>query len=118
MPPSRVGTINPLDTTTRAYVDENLKEVAAGSADAAFIYKRSDLDRIRKRRKELGFSDEAQRVQVASHKVALEDARRRAAAAAEEVVVLEARVDADEKAEKAASKSASKDDAGAKAEKA
>lgn len=101
MPASRVGTIDPLDTTTRVYVDENLKEVGAGSAAAAFVYNRSDLARIKALRSESGLSDEPARVQNASHKVALADAERRAAAAEEEVNVLRSRVAATDKADKA-----------------
>jgi hypothetical protein len=111
MPPSRVGTIDPLDTKTRAYVDADLKEVATGSSEAAFVFKRSDLDRLRARREELGITgDESERVQRESRKRALADAKRRADAAAAEVAVLEDRIAADAKAEKAAVKADDKAD--------
>lgn len=103
MPPSRVGTINLMDKKVRAHVDEDLNEVAPGSAEAVFIYKRSDLDRLRARRKELGIGgDEAKRVQTESHKVTLAEAERRVAAAEAEVETLRARVDEGEKAQRAA----------------
>jgi hypothetical protein len=38
-------------------VDRALNEVAEGSTDAAFRYSPHDLDRLRKRRAELGFGD-------------------------------------------------------------
>lgn len=98
MPPSRVGTIDPLDTTTRVYVNADLKEVGAGSTDAAFVYKRHDLDRVVARRKELGLGgDEALRVNRESQKVALAAAERRAAAAEAEAETLRSRIAASEK---------------------
>lgn len=100
MPPSRVGTIDPLDTTNRVYVDANLKEVGAGTSDAAFVYRRSDLDRLKARRKELGIGgDEALRVTREGQKAALADAERRAAAAEAEAATLRERVAAADKAE-------------------
>jgi hypothetical protein len=94
--PSKVGTIDPNDTTERVFVDENLKEVGAGSTSAAFVYRRSDLARVVARRKALGLptGDEAVRVQRESHKKALEDAERDAQAANDRVELLRARVEA------------------------
>lgn len=110
MPPSRIGTIDPLDTKVRVYVDENLKVVSPGSTEAAFVYRRADLDRVVARRKELGLQDEPSRVQIASHKAALADAERRAAAAEADVEILRARVEASESAETSAKSTKGKAD--------
>lgn len=107
MPPSRIGTIDPADySKNRVVVDADLNPVGAGSGEAAFVFKRSDLDRLQARREELGLNDEPARVQAASHKAALADAERRAAAAEADVAVLKERVAASEKAEKASAKKA------------
>ncbi len=98
MPASRIGTIDPLDTSSRAYVDENLKEVGVGSTDAAFVYHRSDLARVTALRAESGIVDEPARVQAASHKIALADAERRVKAAEAEVNDLRSQVQASDAA--------------------
>lgn len=89
--PSRVGTIDPADTKVRAYVDAELKEVPYGSPDAAFVFKRSVLDTIRERRKELGIGgDEALRAHEDSRKIELANAERRLAQLEAEVQTLRA----------------------------
>lgn len=44
----------------RVTVDAQLNEVDDGSPDAAFIYNRSELDRLRERREELGLTPAGQ----------------------------------------------------------
>jgi hypothetical protein len=66
---SRVGTIDPMGKN-RVYTDETLKVVPAGSIDAAFVWKRGDLEARKARREELGLdkNDEALRAFRASQK--------------------------------------------------
>lgn len=107
---SRVGTIDPMGKS-RVYTDETLKTVPAGSSEAAFVFKRGELERIRDRRTELGLDkhDEALRVMLASRKAAVPSVERRIAALKAELEELTAGVAALEKSEtKPASKSTAK----------
>lgn len=108
--PSKIGTIDPIDTKRRVYVDENLKEVGAGSEEAAFVFDRAELTALKARREELGVGgDEAQRVHTASTKAALADAERRAAQYEAEAAALRQQVADGEKAAKADAKAAKAD---------
>lgn len=108
---SRVGTIDPMGKT-RVYVDETLREVPAGSTDAAYVYKRGDLERLRDRRTELGLAkgDEALRVMIASRKIEVSSVERRMSALKAELAALTEEVEAAEKAEKKASAKTAKAD--------
>jgi hypothetical protein len=108
---SKVGTIDPMDTKTRAYVTADLKEVSPGSPEAAFVFARADLPRIREEREKLGLDDEAARAQLDSAKALLATAERRAAEAEAEAESLRAVVKDGEKAAKAAAKSSAADEA-------
>lgn len=129
---SKVGTIDPMGKT-RVYTDEFLKPVAAGSAEAAFVFKRGDLARLQDRRTELGLdkNDDALRAQLDSRKAAIAAAVRKEANAKDELATLKAQLDqlqaehdafvkgkatgkAEAKAE--ATETAQKDEAPAKAE--
>jgi hypothetical protein len=104
MPASPIGTVNLAKDRNRVTVDADLNEVAPDSSEAAFVYNRSDLDRVRARREELAPRDEVARVQRDSRKRALADAERRAAAAKAEAEQLRELVEADESDEAPARK--------------
>lgn len=103
---SKLGTIDPMGKS-RVYVDETLKTVPAGSPEAAFVYKRGELEARRERRKELGLdkNDEALRVLVASRKVEVASVERRMSVLKAELAALTEEV---ETAEKAAAKTEAK----------
>lgn len=77
---SRIGTMDPMGHA-RVYVNELLEEVPAGSPDAAFVYKRTEIEALRARRHELELDkgDEALRVTLASRKLEREKVERRLA---------------------------------------
>lgn len=97
---SRLGTIDPAGKN-RVYTDEFMKEVGKDSADAAFVFKRGEYERLKARREELGLNvkDDALRSQLASARAAQAAAKRAEAASAgdskalaETIKLLEARV--------------------------
>lgn len=92
----RYGTMDPMGSG-RVFTDETLREVPAGSPEAAFSWKRSELEARRARRAELGLDkgDEALRVQIDSRRAELVKAEARAAAAAQELEALRAGLPAD-----------------------
>ena len=108
MPASKVGTIDPMDTKSRVYVDENLNEVGAGTANAAFVYNRADLARVKTQREQAGFTNEPARVQAESRKAALAGAEADAAAANAKLESLRESVAADEAASKDEAKAEAK----------
>jgi hypothetical protein len=104
MPASPIGTVNVSRDRNRVVVDADLNEVAPDSSEAAFVYNRSDLDRVRARREELAPRDEVARVQRDSRKRALADAERRLAAAKADAEQLRELIQADESDEAPARK--------------
>lgn len=102
---SRIGTIDPMGKT-RVYVNEMLEPVEAGSADAAFVFKKGELERFRDRRTELGLArgDEALRTYLDSQKVEQAAAQRRLAAVQAENDAIEEAVSAFRTSLKAAQK--------------
>lgn len=80
MAASKVGTIDPMGKS-RVYTNELLEEVAAGSPEAAFVWKRGELEARRAKREELGLNknDEALRAQLASAKASVPAIERRIA---------------------------------------
>lgn len=78
MAASKVGTIDPMGKS-RVFTNELLEEVPAGSPEAAFSWKRGELEARRARREELGLNknDEALRAQLASQKASIPAIERR-----------------------------------------
>lgn len=91
---SKLGTIDPMGKS-RVYVNELLETVPAGSAEAAFVFKRGDLENFREKRTKLGLAknDEALRTMLASRKVSIESVERRMAALKAELAALTEEVD-------------------------
>jgi hypothetical protein len=96
--PSRIGTIDPLDTKRRVYTDDTLREVKPDDPTAAFVFKRGEFEVQRARREELGLTtgDEARRAHLDSRKVEAANATRAARRAALQAEL--AALDADEDA--------------------
>lgn len=103
---SRVGTIDPMDPKKRVYVTDAFEEVEPGSTDAAWVFKRSDLEARRARRAELGLdkNDEAARAQRESRPTIRVAAERKRAALQAEIEALDEIIAADTKATKTESK--------------
>lgn len=98
---SKVGTIDPMGKG-RVYVDETLTPVPAGSPQAAFVYKRGDLETFKERRTKLGLdkNDEALRVMIASRKVEVATVEQRMSKLKAELAALTEEVEAAEKTSK------------------
>lgn len=96
--PSRIGTIDPMDTKRRVYTDDTLREVKPDDPTAAFVFKRGEFEVRKARREELGLTtgDEARRAHLDSRKVEADKATRSLRRATLEAEL--AKLDAEDKA--------------------